>query len=145
MVFCLICIIFSRAQLFNTHFLSFKLVPIRSLVFYIIVYFKSHILLLPSFTSFYLLLSSSYFHFKFYFFSCYDSFPIVYSYYFSPLQPLKTIFLVISHLTFLFPFLKYPHSLSTFINICSLVVDMVVVSSFLQFLILDLHCFYTLS
>ena len=42
--------------------------------YYIPVYFKPRILLLPSLTSLYILLSSSYFHCKFYFLSCYNLF-----------------------------------------------------------------------
>ena len=42
-------------------------------------------------------------------------------------------FLVISQITFIYTFLKYPYFLSTFINLCLSVVDMVVVA-FLNFI-----------
>ena len=44
----------------------------------------------------------------------------------------KPFEIVTSHLTFLLPFLKCPPSLSTFINLCSLAVDKVVIVAFLQ-------------
>ena len=88
-------------------------------------------------TPFYFLLSSSYFHFKLCFLLL-QLFSILQSYYFSPVQTLRTNFLVNGYLTF-FPTLKNPHSLSTFSNLCSLVVDRVVIAAFFSMLPLDLH------
>ena len=130
-VFFIICIIFSPAQLFNIHFFSFKFVPIISLDFLLqfisdLIFCSS--LLLLHFT---FLLPLLIFVLKFIFsltMTCFYSTLLL----FLTTQTLKTIFLLISHPTFFFLVLKGFYSLSTFIHLSLLVVDMVVVA-FLQF------------
>ena len=115
-------------------FLTFTCFPSNlCLLFHQIFYFSLFQIpyfALHSFTPFYLLLTI--FDLNFTFLSlCLVS--VLLSYYGSPFQSLKMIFFVISHLTFFFPVLKYPYSPSTFISLCSLVVNMVVIASFLLF------------
>lgn len=103
------------------------------LQFIIILIFYSSLLLL------YLLLSTYYFCFQ-----CYlllQLVSILHFYYFSPTQPFKTNFPVNSHLMFYFLFLKCPHSISTFINLCLLVVNKVL-AAFLSFLSTSLLFLY---
>ena len=88
---------------------------------------------LPSLTPFYLL-SFPYFHLKFYFISCYNLFPFHTLTIALPSSLSKSFVIVISHLTFFFPLLKYHYYFHNFISICSLVVDMVVVLHFFSFI-----------
>ena len=131
MVFSMICYIFFPAQFFNIHFQCFKFVNIVTR-FYFTAYFNSDILLLPSFSPFYLLLSSYYLHFKFSFLSRY-SFFLFHTPTFSPPSASQNQFSCQRSSHILFPALKIPHSLSTFSNLCSLVVDRLAVVEFLQF------------
>ena len=74
----------------------------------------------------------SYFCFKFYFLSCYNLSPF-HIFTIAPLSSLsKPLVIVIIHLTFFLPFLKYPYSLSTFISLCSQAVYNVFVVTVLQ-------------
>ena len=111
-----ICIIFSFAYLLNNYFLSFRFVHMKSLVF--ILQFNSYFAPPLPYS-----ILHSYFSFKFYFLFLLWLVSIPYSYYFSPLQSLTTIFLVNDHLLFFFLLLKYPCSLSAFSNLCLMVVD----------------------
>ena len=140
MVFSMIWNIFFPAQLFNIYFLSFKSVHIKLLGF-ILQFILTHIfcsfLLLPHFIFFFPLIT---FILNFVFFLATTYFHS-HSYYFSPVQPLETNFLVYGNLTFLFLILKYPCSLSTFSNLCLLAVDRVVIVAFYSIISLYLRYF----
>ena len=90
-------------------------------------------LLHTSLSPFYLLPSSSYLCFKFYFFSCYNLFLFCTLTIAPPYSLSKPFFLslVILHS---FSQLKYPYSLSTFIKLSLLVLVKVVVIAFFNFI-----------
>ena len=138
MVFSMIGDIFFPAQLFNMNFLAFKFVHIKSLDF-ILQFISGHIFA-PPLTPFYFFFPLIIFILNFVFFLATTYFHS-HSYYFSPVQPLETNFLVYGNLTFLFLILKYPCSLSTFSNLCLLAVDRVVIVAFYSIISLYLRYF----
>ena len=134
MVFFIICVIFSPAQLFKTHFFSFKFVPIISLVFCILYFSLFQIsYFAPSFS--YSILPfppSSYFCFNFIYslaMTCfYSTFLLL-----LPHPDSQNYFCSHQSSHIIFPLLKYLYSLSIFINLHSLVVPMKVVVVFFLF------------